>query len=274
MRILFRIAILIKGIIFLILWCIAFVAAVLLSVPVAVITYIFTGEAYPIFTKTFDALEKLLRWSGDKENAAWDRIDKFCESSFFSRCWKHLRRICRHKSLVFKYSRMFGIPLRGLFHDLSKFHPVEFFESVKYWYETGSPINEAKKQKGYSNAWYHHRSRNRHHWEYWADNFESGTNCPIMPYKYTVEMLCDFLAAGKTYQGDKFTFSDELSWWRKKREVVKMHKVNRAYLDEVLTGLANAEQSGTVIADPKEYSKACYRRAYDTYKDEPRTINS
>ena len=256
-----------------ILWTIstiAFMLSVVFAIPVWIVSYIITGNGIGLTQKAYEATEKLIDASVRFEDRVWDSLDK----TFWSRCWKHLRRICRHKSLVFKYSRMFGIPLRGLFHDLSKFHPTEFFESVKYWSETGSPINEAKKQKGYSNAWYHHRSRNRHHWEYWADNFESGTNCPIMPYKYTVEMLCDFLAAGKTYQGDKFTFADELSWWRKKREVVKMHKVNIAYLDEVLTGLANAEQSGTVIADPKEYSRACYSRAYDTYKDEPRTINS
>jgi hypothetical protein len=177
---------------------------------------------------------------------------------------------------------MFGIPWRGIVHDLSKFHPVEFFESVKYWTESGSPINEAKKQKGYSDAWYHHRSRNRHHWEFWADNFESGTNCPIMPYKYTVEMLCDWLAAGKTYHGKSFTYKDELAWWGTfKRDRVKMHPATREYISSMLTVLAVKEREK--ISDNGKFpdsewwqakSKAVYERSCNNWKHYKREINS
>ena len=52
---------------------------------------------------------------------------------------KHFCLVCRHKWVVFKLCCKIGVPWRGLVHDLSKFSPTEFSESVKYFngkYET------------------------------------------------------------------------------------------------------------------------------------------
>ena len=38
-----------------------------------------------------------------------------------------------------------------------------------------------------------------------------------MPYKYVLELIADYLAAGKTYRGKSFTFVDEWDWWIMKR---------------------------------------------------------
>ena len=80
--------------------------------------------------------------------------------------FKHLKLVFKHKWLVFKLSCKIGIPLRGLLHDLSKFSPEEFWESVKYYNGHGSPITSCKKENGYSRAWLHHKGRNKHHLEY------------------------------------------------------------------------------------------------------------
>ena len=114
--------------------------------------------------------------------------------------FKHFHIINKHRFLVFKLSCKAGIPWRGLVHDLSKYSPTEFFESVKYYTGDKSPIMGAKKDKGYSNAWLHHKGRNKHHFEYWID-LNAPIKTPVIPYKYTVEMICDTLAAGLTYQG-------------------------------------------------------------------------
>ena len=45
----------------------------------------------------------------------------------------------------------------------------------------------------------HHRGRNKHHYEYWTDNYDEGTTCIEMPFIYVVEMLCDYLGAARTY---------------------------------------------------------------------------
>ena len=69
--------------------------------------------------------------------------------------FKHTMRILKHKYFVFKYCCKLGIPWRGLLHDLSKFSPTEFIESIKYYQDGISPIDVCKKKNGYSKAWFH-----------------------------------------------------------------------------------------------------------------------
>lgn len=113
---------------------------------------------------------------------------------------KHFVLITKHKWVVFKLCCMAGIPWRGILHDLSKYSPIEFFESIKYYSGDHSPIREAKIENGYSKAWLHHKGRNKHHFEYWID-MSAPEKTPIMPFVYTVEMICDTMAAGIVYQG-------------------------------------------------------------------------
>ena len=140
-------------------------------------------------------------------------------------CLNHFKLVCTHKKYVFEACCEAGIPLQGLLHDLSKFSPTEFLESVKWYSGDRSPIDNCKDAQGYSMAWFHHRGRNKHHWEYWVDNFQDGMTPTLMPFKYALEMLCDFIGAGKAYLKDKFTWEKEWEWWKTKRELVVMHPV-------------------------------------------------
>ena len=163
--------------------------------------------------------------------------------SYFRKFFGHLFMIFKHKTWVFYYACKLGIPFRGLIHDLSKFSPIEFFESVHYYTGKSSPIPECKKDKGYSLAWQHHKGRNPHHYEYWMDNFDKGGTPIRMPFKYSVEMICDWLAAGKAYRGKDFTYEDEWNWWLKKREeVVKsMHPMTIIFCNLVFNRLKEEE---------------------------------
>lgn len=136
----------------------------------------------------------------------------------------HTVTILTHKWWVFYYAFKLGIPFRGLFHDLSKFSPVEFWESVQY-YQGGkkSPIPVCKQDKGWSKAWLHHKGHNPHHYEYWTDNYDQGTVCIKIPYKYVLEMVADYMAAGRTYCGKKFTYRSEYEWWEGRRNLVSIH---------------------------------------------------
>lgn len=147
--------------------------------------------------------------------------------------YKHFKKVCIHKKWVFYYCRIAGIPIQGLLHDLSKFSPTEFFESVKYYQGDRSPIDECKKQNGWSKAWLHHKGRNRHHYEYWQDNFDNGGTPLEMPKKYKIEMLCDYLGAGRAYYGDEFTYQKELEWWKVKRnKPIAMHPNDKKFIDK------------------------------------------
>ena len=154
----------------------------------------------------------------------------------------HFNKICTHKYWVYHYCKLAGIPWRGIKHDLSKFSPVEFFESVKYYKGTSSPIDEAKKVNGVSYAWMHHKGRNDHHYEYWQDNFDNGGSPVQLPYECAVEMLCDYLGAGKAYMGNKFTYKGEFEWYLGKLALnIRMHDQTKKFIYIMFSDLAKEE---------------------------------
>lgn len=155
----------------------------------------------------------------------------------------HWNTIRTHRHWVKHYCRLAGIRRRGWKHDLSKYSPIEFFESARYWTGFSSPINEAKKAQGYSRAWLHHRGRNPHHWAYWADNFSEGMIIYPMPKDDFVEMVCDFLAAGRAYMGDGFNYSREHAWWLDDRNKGNkaMNEVNKRMLDIIFSDFEYAD---------------------------------
>jgi len=168
----------------------------------------------------------------------------------------HLKTVIIHKSWVFYYCCKFGIPFRGIIHDMSKFSPIEFFESVKYYTGTDSPINKCKEINGVSYAWLHHRGRNKHHWEYWVDNFEKGMTFQKIPYKYSVEMLCDFLGAGRAYYKDKFTYQKEYDWWVNSGKASYMNPRNAEFIEIALR---------YIIKHNKLPDKCFLKCAYEAY---------
>ncbi len=145
---------------------------------------------------------------------------------------KHLGLITRHKWNVLKLCIRAGIPFRGLVHDLSKYSPTEFIESAKFYVGDHSPIKEAKATNGYSKAWLHHKGRNKHHYEYWFDG-AAPDKTPVIPYKYAVEMVCDTLAAGKTYLGNKWTNNSQLEYWNRTKDLTYINIKTADFLEAV-----------------------------------------
>lgn len=167
--------------------------------------------------------------------------------------WLHLRKIQTHRKWVRRYCFMAGIPWRGITHDLSKYSPTEFWESVRYYVGISSPINEAKKDKGYSAAWLHHKGHNRHHWAYWTDNFSEGVTIYTMPKTDFVELVCDFLGAAHAYTKN-FSYTNEYEWWKKDREKGNkaMPFANKIMLDIIFSTLSYVEQHPLVAKTTPE----------------------
>lgn len=157
--------------------------------------------------------------------------------------FKHLCNITKHKWYVFKYAVLCGIPWRGLVHDLSKFSPVEFCESVKFFEgDKTSPIIHAVEKQGYSLAWLHHKGRNPHHHEYWLRSLDSPDGpVPVrIQRKYLLEMLCDFLSANKLYGNG--TFESAKDFWDKRKEKITIHPESKEFLDECFRTLTFWEE--------------------------------
>lgn len=151
---------------------------------------------------------------------------------FIKKFFGHLNTINIHRLNVFKLCLKAGIPIRGILHDISKYSPIEFFEGVKYW-DGGkhSPTENVKKDKGYSKAWLHHRGRNKHHFEYWVD-LVNPEKSAIIPYKYLVEMICDQIAAGKTYHPESWNDSNPLNYLKSRKDTKYINPKIYAVLEE------------------------------------------
>ncbi len=153
---------------------------------------------------------------------------------------RHFRTITRHRHKVIANCFRAGIGWQGLFHDLSKYSPTEFWPGARYYQGTRSP-NEIEREKyGYSPAWLHHKGRNRHHFEYWTDyNPAERRVMPVkMPLRYVAEMFCDRVAASKIYQGVAYTQTHPLEYYLRGKPRRVIHPQTAALLEEWLTCLA------------------------------------
>ena len=78
------------------------------------------------------------------------------------KAFQHLKTINHLRFLVLVGCFKVGLYLQGLTHDLSKYAPTEFCVGARYWQGTRSPNAAEREEKGYSEAWMHHKGRNRH----------------------------------------------------------------------------------------------------------------
>jgi hypothetical protein len=168
-------------------------------------------------------------------------------SNFF----KHLKTIRTHRKYVKKACFNMSILLQGLLHDLSKYSLTEL-KIYKYYTGTLSPHDTARNTLGYSPSWYHHRNRNKHHSEYWVDSFEK-MNAVKMPYRFVVEMFCDFIAAGKAYNKEGWSVRTPWDYWEKKCRGVRILELETEYLFEKL--LWNLHESKSEKDFYKQYKR-------------------
>ena len=163
------------------------------------------------------------------------------------KAWGHLKTITRHRFLVMVGCFRVGLIRQGLTHDLSKYSPTEFLEGARYYQGTRSPNAAEREDKGYSEAWMHHKGRNRHHYEYWTD-MNRQTKCyesVPMPKRYLAEMVMDRIAACKTYEGKAYTQASALNYFLKSRERELMHPKTREELEALLRMLSDRGEGET-----------------------------
>ena len=161
--------------------------------------------------------------------------------------WKHFKTITWHKWLVLCGCFRVGLYWQGITHDLSKYAPTEFRNGARYYQGVRSPNTAEREDKGYSEAWIHHKGRNRHHYEYWTDlNRDTLTYTAIpMPRKYLVEMVMDRRAACMTYQGKAYADDSALKYLDRSIERNLMHPKTLRELRHILVMLAEHGEEKT-----------------------------
>lgn len=105
---------------------------------------------------------------------------------------KHIGTVLKHKWYVGRELIKYGLWFQALFHDISKFSPVEIIGfAMRFHMHFTSSFDAEKAKTSFAKAWYHHKKRNKHHWQYWV----SPVSIESMPPKYVIEMFCDWIGA-------------------------------------------------------------------------------
>lgn len=119
----------------------------------------------------------------------------------------------------------------GLFnHDQSKWEKEEYDAYDAYFYG-GRKTKEVKKTFNY--AWLHHIHNNPHHWQYWVlinDDPEDGTVALDIPYRYAIEMICDWWSFSWN-DGNLYEIFD---WYNKHKDRMILSKNTRELVEDIL----------------------------------------
>ena len=119
----------------------------------------------------------------------------------------------------------------GLFnHDQSKWEKEEYDAYDAYFYG-GRKTKEVKKTFNY--AWLHHIHNNPHHWQYWvliSDDPEDGTVALDIPYRYAIEMICDWWSFSWS-DGNLYEIFD---WYNKHKDRMILSNNTRELVEDIL----------------------------------------
>lgn len=159
--------------------------------------------------------------------------------------------VLRHKWYVWRAGRFVGgVGLRRLLlHDLSKFSSAEWGPYARQFY---GPKDQRRPDE-FDQAVLHHYNTNDHHWQYWIprsggddplNRYEAPCEPPLaMPEVAVREMLADWLAAGRAYNG---VWPDLLHWtWlRENRHRLRLHPETECRLYRILADLKQRQRLG------------------------------
>ena len=168
--------------------------------------------------------------------------------------FKLLKRILVHKFWVAYYCFQIGLYWQGLTHDLSKFSWTELKGGIKYWDDEKSSLANEREKTGYSETFLHHRGRNPHHYEYWIHSLDNGGIPAPMPRKYALELVCDYLAACKTYGNNP---RNEYDWWSKYAKHMRISGSTKYYINGIFLAFKQglSLRKSVEFADTKMYNK-------------------
>lgn len=154
---------------------------------------------------------------------------------------EYTTRLLSHIKYVQEAGRRIGVPDEQLKeHDASKFSVQEFQAYARYFFSRKniSPVDSMFVENDFAFAWLHHIHNNPHHWQYWIfpDGFsprDSSLENGVMemPKNYALEMVADWMGAGRAYTGSW----DMTDWFSKNAGRIRVHSKTAEYLCTVLS---------------------------------------
>jgi len=173
--------------------------------------------------------------------------------------WRFLKSLFWHKWYILVAGHRLRVPLwRLLAHDLSKLTFAEFGPYARHFY--GKEIDP----RDFTAAWHFHKLHNNHHWEYWVSidgnekllvykasdglpMIHGKKSQPLGPLSLTIpsvtalpmpivcvrEMVADWFAAGKTYNGT-WPNPTNYTWYKQHRFKMHLHPDTETRINLVL----------------------------------------
>ena len=124
----------------------------------------------------------------------------------------------------------FDISSNVFIHDDSKYSKEEYDAYDAYFYGR-KRTKEVKDNFNY--AWLHHIHNNPHHWQYWVlinDDPDNGIVALDIPYKYVIEMICDWWSfswrTGNLYE--------IFNWYDKHKDYMILSENTRELVEDIL----------------------------------------
>jgi hypothetical protein len=144
---------------------------------------------------------------------------------------QYLKYLLRHKYFVFVECLKRGLIWQGIIHDWSKFLPDEFIPYCNFFYGGDKRKDEFytpdQGTDEFNYAWLKHQHRNPHHWQHWTLKEDDGGLIGMkIPQRYAVEMVCDWIGAGKAIDRTEI-----VEWYEKNREKIILHPVTREFVE-------------------------------------------
>lgn len=136
----------------------------------------------------------------------------------------------------------------GLAHDASKTDTEEYDAYDKYFYG-GNRSYQVVQDFNY--AWLHHIHNNPHHWQHWVlinDNPEEGEIIMDMPYKFILEMICDWWA----FSWSKGNLREIYKWWDGHKDYIKLSDMTRKTVEDILGKIAVKLDELKYVAEESE----------------------
>lgn len=115
-------------------------------------------------------------------------------------------------------------------HDESKSESDEYNAYDAYFYGNNKSYNVVQD---FNKAWLKHIHRNPHHWQHWVlinDDPKLGDTVIEMPYKYIIEMICDWWS----FSWSKGNLKEIFDWYDNHKDHMKLHKETRKTVERIL----------------------------------------
>ena len=154
---------------------------------------------------------------------------------------QYIERLTDHITYVREAGRGIGVRHDQLaIHDASKWTPEEFPAYAMYFVgnvKDQSPVDNPNTGDDFAAAWLHHIHYNPHHWQHWIffdgwqpknSSLENGVMA--MPENYALEMIADWMGAGRAYTGSW----DMTDWLLANIPRIRLHSKTALYVMSLL----------------------------------------